>query len=68
MIFVTDVFSKAWYVEFVIALLSLLENLPQMCLYEEPGGLDLSEVHVEGELIDHMIVLGRSARINVWLV
>jgi hypothetical protein len=62
---ITDFFSKAGDVEIVPALLSLLEHIPQMRLYEEPGGVDLSEVHIEGELIDNMVVLWGRPRIYI---
>ena len=62
---ITDFFSKARDVEIVPALLSLLEHIPQMRLYEEPGGVDLSEVHIEGELIDNMVVLWGRPRIYI---
>ena len=62
---ITEVFSKARDVELVPALLSLLEHLPQMRLYEEPGGVDLSEVNVKGELIDNMVVLWGRPRIDI---
>jgi hypothetical protein len=68
MIFIADVFSKAWYVELVPALLSLLEHISKMRLYEELGGLDFSEVHVEWEFIDHMIVSGWRPREYIWLI
>ena len=60
-----DVFPKARDVEVVPALLSLLEHIPQMRLNEEPGRLDLSEVHVECEFIDNMIVLLGRPRIYI---
>jgi hypothetical protein len=62
---ITDFFSKAGDVEIVPALLSLLEHIPQMRLYEEPGGVDLSEVDVKGELIDNMVVLWGRPRIYI---
>ena len=62
---ITDFFSKAGDVEIVPALLSLLEQIPQMRLYEGPGGVDLSEVDVKGELIDNMVVLWGRPRIYI---
>lgn len=63
-----DVFFKARDVELVPALLSLLEQIPQMSLNEELGRADLSKVHVEGEFIDHMIVLWGRPRKYIWLI
>lgn len=61
-------FLKAWDIERETTLFSSLDHLPQMCLYEEPGIVDLSEIHIEGELIDDIVVFGRWARIDIWLI
>ena len=44
---------------------SQLENLPQMCLDEEPGGVDLGEEHVEGEFIDYIVVFEGRASVYI---
>lgn len=61
-------FLKAWDIERETTLISSIDHLPQMCLYEEPGIVDLSEIHIEGELIDDIVVFGRRARIDIWLI
>jgi len=61
-------FLKAWDIERETTLFSSIDHLPQMCLYEEPGIVDLSEIHIEWELIDDIVVFGRRARVNIWLI
>lgn len=61
-------FLKAWDIERETTLFSSIDHLPQMCLNEEPGIVDLSEIHIEGELIDNIIVFWRGASIDIWLI
>jgi len=62
------VFFEALDIEHDITLLSKLYHVPQMCLDEELGIVDLREEHVEGELIDNIIILWGGARVDVRLV